>query len=108
MFNIKHHVFLCINQRPAGHPKGCCASKGSRDLLEKFREELERRQLFGSAMVNGVTCLDTCANGPCLVIYPEGIWYGPVKPDDIREIIEQHLIGGKPVQRLLMQSPVQP
>ena len=108
MFNLKHHILLCINQRPAGHPKGCCASKGSRNLLEKFKEEMERRQLFGSAMVNGVTCLDTCASGPCMVIYPEGIWYGPLKAEDITEIIEQHIIGGKPVKRLLMQHPVQP
>lgn len=107
MFNLKHHIFLCINQRPAGHPKGCCASKGSRDLLEKFREELERRQLFGSAMVNGVTCLDTCDRGPCIVIYPEGVWYGPVTAADIKEIIERHLIGGKPVERLRMQNTAQ-
>jgi (2Fe-2S) ferredoxin len=108
VFNIKHHLFLCINQRPAGHPKGCCASKGSRTLLEKFKEEFERRQLHGSAMVNGATCLDTCAAGPCMVVYPEGIWYGPVAETDVTEIIEQHLVGGQPVKRLIMQPPAQP
>lgn len=108
MFNLKYHIFVCINQRPAGHPKGCCASKGSRDLLEKLKEELERRQLFGSVMANGSTCLEVCAGGPCMVIYPEGTWYGPVKPDDIKEIIEQHLMGGEPVERLRMQNLAQP
>ena len=106
MFNIKHHVFVCINQRPAGHPKGCCASKGSRDILQRFQEELERRQLFGSMMVNGSTCLGPCDAGPTVVIYPEGTWYGQVKADDIKDIIEQHLIGGKPVERLLLSNLV--
>ncbi len=104
MFNLKHHIFVCINQRPAGHPKGCCASKGSRDLLEKLKEELERRHLLGSAMANGSTCLETCPSGPCMVIYPEAVWYGPVKPGDLEDIIEQHLIAGKPVERLRMQA----
>ena len=108
MFHLRHHMFLCINQRPSGHPKGCCASKGSRNLLEQFKEELERRQLHGSAMVNGVTCLDTCGAGPCLLVYPEGVWYGPLKPDDVREIIEHHVIGGAPVERLRMRPPAEP
>ena len=107
MFNFTHHIFVCINQRPAGHPKGCCASKGSRDVLQKFQEELERRQLLGTVMVNGATCLGPCATGPSVVIYPEGTWYGQVKLDDVNEIIEQHVVGRKPVERLLLQNMVQ-
>ena len=108
MFNFTHHIFLCINQRPPGHPKGCCASKGSRDLLQKFQEELERRQLWSTVMVNGVTCLGPCATGTSVVIYPQGTWYGQVKLDDVQEIIEHHVLGGKPVERLLLQNMVQP
>ena len=108
MFNFTHHIFVCINQRPAGHTKGCCASKASRDLLQQFQEELERRQLWSTVMVNGATCLGPCATGASVVVYPECTWYGQMKPDDVKEIIEQHVLGGKPVDRLLLQNMVQP
>jgi (2Fe-2S) ferredoxin len=51
---------------------------------------------------NAAGCLDQCEHGPNLVIYPEGVWYGNVQPEDVAEIIESHVLGGKPVQRLRM------
>lgn len=104
MFNFTHHIFVCINQRPPGHPKGCCAGKGSRDLLQMFQEELERRQLWSTVMVNGATCLGPCATGTTVVVYPEGTWYAQVKAEDVNAIIEQHILGGKRVERLLLQN----
>ncbi len=102
MFKYRHHIFVCVNQRPPGHPKGDCASKGSRALLQKFQEETEKRQLWDSVMVNGTTCLGPCNLGPSVVIYPEGVWYGKVTVQDVEEIMDQHVLGGKPVERLLM------
>ncbi|HTX55183.1 MAG TPA: (2Fe-2S) ferredoxin domain-containing protein [Candidatus Baltobacteraceae bacterium] len=104
MFNYRHHIFVCVNQRPPGHPKGDCATKQSRDLLRKFQEETEKRQLWETVAVSGSTCLGACMQGPVVVVYPEGTWYGQVKVQDVEEIMDQHVVGGKPVERLLLAT----
>ena len=104
MFNYSHHVFVCINQRPPGHPKGDCASKGSREVFQKFQEEVEKRQLWEKVAVNGTTCLGPCNFGASVVVYPEGVWYGQVQAKDVEEIVDQHIVGGKPVERLLLSN----
>ena len=104
MINYSHHIFVCINQRPPGHPKGDCASKGSREIFQKFPEEVEKRQLWERVAVNGTTCLGPCNLGASVVVYPEGIWYGQVGVKDVEEIVDQHIVGGKPVERLLLSN----
>ncbi len=104
MFQYRHHIFICINQRPPGHPKGDCASKQSRELFKKFQEETEKRQLWETVAVSGSTCLGPCATGPTVVVYPEGVWYGKVGIKDVEEIMDQHVVGGKPVERLLLSN----
>jgi (2Fe-2S) ferredoxin len=47
-------------------------------------------------------CLDQCEHGPTVVVYPDGVWYGRVTPDDVEEIIDSHIVNGKPVERLLI------
>ncbi len=106
MFKYRHHIFICVNQRTAGHPKGDCASKGSRAVFQKFQEETEKRRLWDSVMVNGTTCLGPCSTGPTVVVYPEGVWYGKVTVQDVEEIMDQHILGGKPVERLLLEKLV--
>lgn len=54
----------------------------------------------GKIRVNKAGCLDRCADGPVMVIYPQGIWYTLVDQDDVEEIIQSHLINGRPVERL--------
>lgn len=56
----------------------------------------------GKVRINKAGCLDRCTEGPCLVIYPEGVWYTYVDQRDIDEIIDLHLVGGKIVERLLL------
>jgi (2Fe-2S) ferredoxin len=51
---------------------------------------------------NKAGCLDQCAQGVTVVVYPEQVWYGHVTPADVPEIIQQHILGGKPVARLLI------
>lgn len=99
---FERHVFICTNRRPDDHPKGSCAAKGSEDIKALFKEELEKRGLKGRVRANAAGCLDTCSYGVSVVVYPDGTWYGGVKKEDVVEIIEQHIIGGKPVERLLM------
>ena len=60
----------------------------------------------GKVRINTAGCLDRCELGPVLVVYPEETWYSYLDREDIDEIIEQHLIGGKVVERLLIQDQV--
>jgi len=100
-----HHLFICAHERDPEHPKGDCASKGSLDLLGQFKNALRKRELAVEIRAQKSGCLDLCAQGPTVVVYPEGVFYAKVTPDDIDAIIEEHLIGGRPVERLLARLP---
>jgi len=104
MGRFRHHVFVCENHRPADDPRGSCGEKGSARIREALKEELKRRGLKGTVRANAAGCLDACAHGPSVVVYPEGVWYGHVRPEDVPEIVERHLVGGEPVERLLVPS----
>ena len=102
MSRYKRHIFVCINQRPAGHPKGCCHDKGSEEVRDALKIELGRRGLAGVVRANNAGCLDACSHGITLVVYPEGIWYGRVTKDDIPEIVDRTIQRGEVIQRLLI------
>jgi (2Fe-2S) ferredoxin len=102
MGRFRHHIFVCTNERPPDDPRGCCKCKGSEDVRAAFKAELKRRGLKGIARANASGCLDACALGPTVVVYPEGIWYGGVTAADVPEIVERHLVGGERVERLLI------
>jgi (2Fe-2S) ferredoxin len=97
----KHHVFVCTNKRPPGHPKGSCADRGCNDVLMALTETVEQRELFETVKINSSNCLGPCRSGPTLVVYPENTWYAGVKAADIAEIVQSHFVDGKPVQRLV-------
>lgn len=99
---FEHHIFVCENIRGEDDPKGCCAAKGSPAIRAAMKSEIKKRGLRGLARANQSGCLDACEFGPSVVVYPEGVWYGGVTVEDVPEIIESHIIGGKPVERLLI------
>jgi len=70
------------------------------DLLSAFKEEIRKRGLDLEIRAQKAGCLDVCAQGIAMVIYPEGVWYGRVTKSDINEIIDSHLLGDRPVKRL--------
>ena len=105
MSRYQRHVFVCINERPAGHPKGCCLEKGSAAIRDTLKAELQKRGLAGIVRANNSGCLDACAFGPSMVIYPEGIWYGRVRKEDVPEIVEQTIVRGTVIPRLVIKDP---
>jgi (2Fe-2S) ferredoxin len=102
MGRYKRHVFVCVNERPADHPKGCCMNKGSAQIRDALKIELGKRGLAKIVRANNSGCLDACEHGVTIVIYPEGIWYGKVTVDDIPEIVDRTIVGGEVIQRLLI------
>ncbi len=99
-----YHVFVCANRRPPGHPKGSCAERGCNDLLMALTEAVDTNELWEAVKVNSTNCLGPCDNGPSIVVYPEGIWYGGVKPADVPELVASHFLTGVPVERLRLQT----
>ena len=101
--HLEKHVFICVNRRDPGNPKGSCAEKGSEAVRDEFKRQLHERGVKGRMRANAAGCLDQCARGVTVVIYPEQVWYGGVTAADVPEIVEQHLIGDVPVDRLRMK-----
>ena len=98
------HVFFCCNQRDASDPRGCCQSKGASEMRDYAKGRVKALGLAGEGKVrvNQAGCLDRCEEGPCMVIYPEAVWYTYVDRADIDEIIEEHVRHGRIVERLRM------
>jgi (2Fe-2S) ferredoxin len=102
MATFARHVFICVNDRPPGDPRGCCTERGGAEVAAAFKQRLHERGLKRVVRANKSGCLDQCARGVTLVVYPEGVWYGGVTVDDVDEIIDQHVLGGRPVERLVI------
>lgn len=96
------HIFCCINERPTGHLRGCCASKGAKRLCDYMCRRAMATGLGHRIRANLAGCLNRCEFGPTMVIYPEGVWYTYANEDDIDEILTRHVIGGERVERLLL------
>lgn len=99
----KHHVFFCLNRREEG--RACCASHDAERLQAYAKERIKQLGEAGQGKVriNRAGCLDRCEEGPVLVVYPDGVWYTYVDESDIDEIIDSHLVDGKPVERLRLE-----
>lgn len=100
----ERHIFVCTNQREPGHPRGCCKEKGGEEVRARFKAALKEQRMHGKVRANSAGCLDACEYGVAAVVYPDGIWYGGLTVDDVDEIIESHLIGDVPVERLLIKD----
>ncbi len=94
------HIFICLNSRPLGHPKGSCTLAGAQELLTEFAEQLEAREIKGQFRLTRTGCLGPCEAGPIVLVYPEGVMYGGVQARDVSDIIDDHLLGDRPMERL--------
>jgi (2Fe-2S) ferredoxin len=93
------HVFVCINERPAEHPRPSCIANGSAGVFEAMREETGRQGLVDIKVVAS-GCLEPCMVGPIVYVAPDDVWYGGVTVEDVQTIVEQHLAGDAPVEFL--------
>ena len=103
MAYYKYHIFFCLNQR--NENEQCCNNFGAEDKFNYMKKKLKSLNLYGVNMsrVNRAGCFNRCQEGPLLVIYPEETWYRCIDNEDIDEIIESHLEGGKVVERLIIK-----
>ena len=106
MPGFQRHVFVCTNERAPGNPKGCCKSKGAEAVRDELKKRLYEIGLKGAVRANAAGCLDQCATGVTVVVYPEQVWYGHVTVADVPELIERHIVKGEFVERLML--PDQP
>lgn len=106
MSYYKRHVFFCLNARDNG--QACCADHNPQDAFDHCKARVKSLGLNGpgGVRVNKAGCLDRCAGGPVAVVYPEGVWYSFVDRADIDEIIDSHLLDGRPVERLMLAPDV--
>jgi len=104
MSYYKHHVFFCTNERTDG--RACCQDFDAISMRKYLKTKSKELGLSGEGgiRINTAGCLDRCALGPVLVIYPEATWYTYVDKADLDEILEAHLKNGKVVERLLLDS----
>ncbi len=97
----ERHIFFCLNERKGGEE--CCANHRAQQAFDRCKSQVKAAGLSGAGKVrvNKAGCLDRCAAGPVVVVYPEAVWYSYVDESDIDEIVESHLKNGQVVERLL-------
>jgi (2Fe-2S) ferredoxin len=102
MSYYQRHIFFCVNDRGLNADRPSCNRCGSAGMRDYAKGRIKELGLAGEGKVrvNQAGCLDRCEEGPVCVVYPEGTWYTYVDEMDIDEIVDSHLVGGVPVERL--------
>jgi (2Fe-2S) ferredoxin len=102
---IRHHVFVCTGKSCSAVDSAEVKAAFERDLLERgilFGKEKKGKNPKGSVVLTECASVGFCAIGPAVMVYPDGIWYAQVRPADVPEIIEEHIINGRVVERLAL------
>jgi (2Fe-2S) ferredoxin/predicted O-methyltransferase YrrM len=96
---LRFHLFACEQQKPEGVPG--CAARGAARALDALRKEIAARGLTDEVQITSCGSIGLCDRGPNLIVYPDGVWYSGVQPEDAAEIVESHFQHGRPVARLV-------
>jgi len=102
MLKYNKHIFICTNQRAKEAPRKSCGEAHGLEIVDAFKKKLKEKNLTIKVRAQKAGCLDICDYGQTLVVYPEGVFYVGVELSDVDEIIEEHIINNRPVQRLIL------
>jgi (2Fe-2S) ferredoxin len=94
------HIFICTNQRPANAPRPSCGEEHGIALVIAFKKAIKDKELDMPIRAQKTGCFDLCESGPMVAVYPDAIFYKNVQLEDVQEIVDEHIAGGKPVERL--------
>lgn len=98
MSQYKHHVFVCTSGKT-------CPTQASKDVHETLKKGVAERGLKGIVRINHSGCMSQCGHGPMVVVYPEDVWYCAVDVAGAARILDEHLVGGKPVAAYRYVAP---
>ena len=99
------HLFVCQNQRPEGHPFGCCLSKGADAIVTHLKRRVKELNLKNICVTKS-GCLGQCDKGPAVVVYPEGTWYRVENIEQAEAVLQQHLMQHKKLTHLEMNHGI--
>lgn len=98
------HIFICTNQRAEGaHRKSCGESHGM-EIVDAFKKRLKELNLPLKLRAQKAGCLDICDFGQTVAVYPDGIFYVGVELNDVEEIIQEHIVNNRIVERLRLEN----
>lgn len=97
---FERHVFVCTRG------DWCPSVDGDGiGVHAALKEAVAARGLADRVRVNHAGCFNQCGNGPMAVVYPDAVWYAALAPDDAEELVREHLVEGRPVERLRFEPP---
>ncbi len=108
MSRYTHHLFFCQHRRDAEDGRGCCAAKGAAALVDIAKQEVADRGWKKSVRVNETGCLNNCAFGPSVVVYPDAVWYRLETAADVRRVLDEHVAQNAPCLSLQVRPAAPP
>lgn len=101
---FEKHLFICTHERAPGEKKSCGQAHGL-ELVKLFKKAISDKNLPIAIRAQRSGCLDACDFGPAMVVYPDGVYYGSLTLGDVNEIVDEHLVHNRPVERLIIRFP---
>jgi len=98
------HIFICVNQRAPEAPRKSCGEAHGLEIVDAFKNKLKELNLPIKLRAQKAGCLDVCDFGQTIAIYPDGVFYVGVQLSDVEEIINEHIINNRPVERLRLEN----